>query len=1714
MDQPGLQALLDRLAEPDEAKRQLFAAALADWGDEALDRTLVRLHDPDRNVRLGALAALTHAARPPDVNAIGELLSDDLPDVRAAACTALSAFATTESADFLVAAIHQPDEAVAAAVVEALRRLGRIGAEALVSQLVDETGQVHERAAQVLGALGPEGLSVLHEYLRHDQPTLRAVAASALAYVGDEAAIPSIAELLADPEASVQSAAGAALVAYGTSAVSATHAILQRGEAISCPAASDALATIGAPAIPFLVDGLPDGPDLARATALHTLIAIGDPSTAPKVASCLSDASPEVRAAAAVAVQRFEYDAALPQLLDNLDDEPPDTREHKLAAACSFGDVAVPVLLEKLEDPARAESEALLEALSRLRGVAGRVVIESLGHPSASRRLVAVRVLEALKVQEAVEPLAQSILDEDSEVRARAARALAAFGPDAGKQLLTHLDEKGEARRELYAAAIALQADETLDEAAARLDDRDPAIRAVVLDLLSRAARPSDQTRIAACLQDDTASVRAAACSALKAYHNHEAAEALLTVLHDDESVFEAAIEAMSAFQEIAYELLVPRVVTEAGDVDQRVVRALSASGTAAEPILRECLTRDAPGVRGAAAVALASVAGEDALEDLLPLLSDSERTVRESAVKALVGLGQVAARPALEMLTAGLPPACLVAADLIGQVGVELSDELIPTLRADRPGARAGAARALGLIGDTGAGAHLVARLKDPDPIVRVEAATSLGLLAWAKATPHLLSALDDEDSRVSKAAINALTNIGEPAIEVLVARLVGPQGDIRDDVVYALAGIGEASVAPLLRATERGGESLRLATTRVLSIIGGSAAVVPLVDALLHGSPDVREEAFRAVQSVGRVAVSELVARLSQQPAPELVERLAFALVELREAALPEVVTIFEGPHEALRQVAADILGGMGMVAAPALRRAMGHASPAVRTLALTNIARIGDVSTVPDVIELLDDADTGVIAAAIHTLAELDDPRGVAPAIRCVGSSSPAVREALDFAVSRFGARVASPLVDMLISDDPLVTDQATGLLRSLGKGALSALQRKLESDLPEMRIAVAAVMGGLGAGAVVDPLVTHLDDPEPEVRRAVAEALGAIGGPAVGPVLRRLPEPDELVADGILMALNAMTVDPVYTLMEMARDADEAMRLAAVRMSGRYAHSESVPTLQQRLHDTSLDINCAAAEALGQIATEDAIRVLAEESVTDRPEVARAIRTALETHAPAAIPMLVSLAARAEDEPDPAVVEVATDIARHAPGIVDELLSHDQEDIRRTAAVVLGDVGDSQSLRSLVRKARDRDAPVRRAAAVALGRMGDEALGPLSDLLRDQDPEVQKSSAGVLASLGPSALEVLLRQLRSSRDAQLRATICVALGRAQATDATDALLTAVEQDRDDAVSVAAAAALAQLGRSEGLGALEDALRSDDQDVRADAAEAIAALGGGAALSLVALVEDLSPRVRQAATQAFKHVGASDVPLLLQYTQHNDAAVRAAVATALREAPRDPEALRALALLLQDDDETVCAAAVESLIVFGDTALQFLSEQALSDDSDTRYAACWALGQLGTLAVDALLQIIPGSPPDSRADILRALGHIGDPRARETVLGMLSDDNPRVRVAAVGAMRRLATDEDSENLARALTDLDANVRMVATSVIAAVITDKLREAMIDLLTHESPEARGAAVQVLRQDCHPSALQPLQRTVGREPEPWVAELMEGAIQAIAERE
>ncbi len=214
-----------------------------------------------------------------------------------------------------------------------------------------------------------------------------------------------------------------------------------------------------------------------------------------------------------------------------------------------------------------------------------------------------------------------------------------------------------------------------------------------------------------------------------------------------------------------------------------------STSGVPLEDLVRQLAADPEPGVREVLTWAIARH-GNEARDALLPLLTHDDPVVRAQAAHALSKVGDAGVVPRIAPLLGDLTPfVAAKAAQVLGRLGgpdawcalthalgsgpEEVDDAvvaalehagsdavhlLIPTLRNASPRVRAGAAEALGLIGDPAVAPTLAPLLGDEDRGVRFEAIVALGQLSGDAAEAAIEEARVSPDDRLRQVAARLL--------------------------------------------------------------------------------------------------------------------------------------------------------------------------------------------------------------------------------------------------------------------------------------------------------------------------------------------------------------------------------------------------------------------------------------------------------------------------------------------------------------------------------------------------------------------------------------------------------------------------------------------------------------------------------------------------------------------------------------------------------------------------------------------------------------------------------------------------------------------------------------------------------------------------------------------------------------------------------------------
>jgi HEAT repeat protein len=329
------------------------------------------------------------------------------------------------------------------------------------------------------------------------------------------------------------------------------------------------------------------------------------------------------------------------------------------------------------------------------------------------------------------------------------------------------------------------------------------------------------------------------------------------------------------------------------------------------------------------------------------------------------------------------------------------------------------------------------------------------------------------------------------------------------------------------------------------------------------------------------------------------------------------------------------------------------------------------------------------------------------------------------------------------------------------------------------------------------------------------------------------------------------------------------------------------------------------------------------------------------------------------------------------------------------------LALEEIGIS-AVEPLIGALKDRSKDVRRSAALALGEIGDaRAIGPLIDALKAWDMDVRRSAALALEEIGwepktPEEKAFYLLALRKLDE-------LVKIGE----PAVEPLIGALK-DRSKDVRRSAALALGKIRDARAVEPLIDALKDRSKDVRGSAALALGEIGDKrAVLPLIGSLKDSYWWVRRRAALALEKIGWKP--------RSQDEMIAYLLALEKRDelAKIGEPAIEPLIRVLKDWDQDVRRSAALTLGRIGEPAVEPLIGALKDRNKDVRKSVALALGRIGEPAVEPLIGLLKDSSSSVRWIAASALGEIGDKRAVLPLIGSLEDSDENVRQEAASAL-----------------------------------------------------------------------------------------------------
>lgn len=421
-----------------------------------------------------------------------------------------------------------------------------------------------------------------------------------------------------------------------------------------------------------------------------------------------------------------------------------------------------------------------------------------------------------------------------------------------------------------------------------------------------------------------------------------------------------------------------------------------------------------------------------------------------------------------------------------------------------------------------------LAALLPTIDRSVRPEAIRVLWQAAGRAILPHLGPSLKDPSGPVRMAALDVLSESGDPRVVEAATGLLRSDSSpaVRATAVKVLARAGRADrLASLELALEDPDPDVRATAVEVLPEGAPREAAELLLAALGDEVDRVWQGALRHLADLGREDLDILWTALracrshqrdhlltALEPTDgDLLARLvldhlgaadpsdrALAVELAARAGTPEsahaALRALQDPAPLVRKAAARSLSLLNVPAAlPALGAALGDPDPEIRVEVVRVLGLIDDENVLPHLVSALKDPEVTVREVAGEVLAQWSSPAAAERLVEAL--RTPELRSAAADLLLKMGPPAVEGLVDALIDGDREIRPTAGQLLGRLAGAA--AFAERLSSMDPVKRLRAVEALGAIGGPAGVEGLIRTLFDPDEGIRIRALQLLGELG-----------------------------------------------------------------------------------------------------------------------------------------------------------------------------------------------------------------------------------------------------------------------------------------------------------------------------------------------------------------------------------------------------------------------------------------------------------------------------------------------------------------------------------------------------------------------------------------------------------------------------------------
>lgn len=547
--------LMDSLSSEYWMGRALAAQALTDMGSEAVFPLVSALESQDKERRYWAIKILGKMHEKSAYPEIKKFLSDPDPEIRMAALEAISFYQNPDSVPYIIERFLDPAWVVRKHACRAVAKFGNKAVQYLINALKSVEEDVRYWALRAIGEIKPRGINPILVKLFKDRSwTIRKTTSDVVGSYGEEAlmeltalatdasdsetrywvlralgkiragiSLPLLFKALEDPSESIRDAAQKALANYGTDVIDDLFALLKSekrrllesvcntfqrlGPDLMIPRLCRnlgkfdehvnywirrALLCFGAVARPQVIQLLQSKSDEIRRQAILCLGLIGKPEDSDIIASHLKDEFWPARIATAETLGKLGDTSSVSALTEALEDEDEDLAMAAIVSLGQIGDErAVPGLISTLQRESWALKAQAIRILGEMRVNRAFVdLLKLLDEDTVDLKLHIIKALARISHPRCYEDLKKRFdREKDVETRLVYIDALAEIGnPDMVPELakLSQNKENYEERRAAIRGLGTLKALSAKAVLIQSLKDKDPVISREALAALEQ----------------------------------------------------------------------------------------------------------------------------------------------------------------------------------------------------------------------------------------------------------------------------------------------------------------------------------------------------------------------------------------------------------------------------------------------------------------------------------------------------------------------------------------------------------------------------------------------------------------------------------------------------------------------------------------------------------------------------------------------------------------------------------------------------------------------------------------------------------------------------------------------------------------------------------------------------------------------------------------------------------------------------------------------------------------------------------------------------------------------------------------------------------------------------------------------------------------------------------------------------------------------------